>query len=190
MKNIAIWASGTGSNALKIIEHFKNQTDICFYLLCNKPQALVLEKIKPYQIESLVFDKADLYENNKVLGFLQEKKITLNVLAGFLWLMPNHIIEVFPKRILNIHPALLPKFGGKGMYGMKIHEAVRAANETETGITIHYTNEQYDEGEVIFQAKCAVEPDDTLEQIAQKVQKLEHTHFPLVVEQVINFLKV
>ncbi len=188
MKNIAIWASGKGSNALKIIEHFNNRTDICFYLLCNKSNALVLEKIKPYSIENLIFDRADLYENNKVLDFLKEKQIGLNVLAGFLWLMPTPIIEAFPKRIVNIHPALLPKFGGKGMYGMKVHEAVRAANEAETGITIHYTDEHYDEGEVIFQAKCEVSPVDTPETIAKKVQVLEHLHFPLVTEQLINKL--
>lgn len=185
MKNIAIWASGTGTNAIKIIEHFKNRIDIRFYLLCNKPNAPVLDKIKPYQIESLVFDQADLYENNKVLAFLKEHEIDLNVLAGFLWLMPKIIIEAFPKKIVNIHPALLPKFGGKGMYGMKVHEAVRAANEIETGITIHYTNAHYDEGEIIFQTKCEVNPTDTPGMIAQKIQILEHLYFPLVVEKLI-----
>lgn len=186
MKNIAIWASGTGSNAIKIIEHFKNRSDVRFYLLCNKPQALVLEKIKLYGIENFVFERVDLYENGKVLNFLKEKQIHLNVLAGFLWLMPNPIIAAFPKKIINIHPALLPKFGGKGMYGMKVHEAVRKANETETGITIHYTNEYYDEGEVVFQAKCEVAFSDTPEMIAKKVQILEHLHFPLVIEQLVD----
>ncbi len=188
MKNIAIWASGTGSNALKIVEHLKKRNDIRFYLLCNKPNAAVLDKIKPYQIDNLVFDKEDLYENNKVLTFLKDRKIDLNVLAGFLWLMPTPIIEAFPKKIINIHPALLPKFGGKGMYGIKVHEAVRAANEIETGITIHYANEDYDEGEIIFQAKCRIEPTDTPEQIAKKVLLLEHLYFPLVIEQLVNSL--
>jgi phosphoribosylglycinamide formyltransferase-1 len=183
---IALFASGTGSNALKIIEHFHTVPSVSFVVLSNKENAPVLPKVQALNIPTLTFNRKDFYENGKVKAFLAEQSVDFIVLAGFLWLMPTDIVQEYPNKIINIHPALLPKFGGKGMYGMKVHEAVQQAQETTTGITIHYVNEKYDEGEVILQATCAVAPTDTPEMIAKKVQALEHEHFPKVVEKLIG----
>ncbi len=181
---IAIFASGSGSNAQRIIEYFQGHPTIRVTLvLTNNPQAGVLERATKLGVPSLVFTRAELYESDTVLQQLRETKVSFIVLAGFLWLMPSNLVEAFPDRIVNIHPALLPKFGGKGMYGTRVHEAVVQAGEKESGITIHLVNNRYDEGQVIFQAACSLSPSDTPEIVARKVQHLEHRHFPRVIEQ-------
>jgi phosphoribosylglycinamide formyltransferase 1 len=186
VKKIAILASGSGSNAEKIIQYFEGRQDVEIALiLTNNPCAKVCERAEKYQIPVLDFDRATFYESNQVLHALQEKHIDFLVLAGFLWLIPDNLLKAFPNKIINIHPALLPKFGGKGMYGAKVHAAVVEAKEKESGITIHYVNEKYDEGEVIFQARCNVAPEDTPEQVAQKVQLLEHEHFPKIIDKIL-----
>ena len=180
---IAIFASGTGSNAVKIISHFReNKLEAKFCILSNKNDAPVLQKARELNIEALAFTKKDFSEEDVVLNYLKERKIKLIVLAGFLWLVPKKIIEAYPGKIINIHPALLPKYGGKGMYGMKVHEAVVRAKEKTTGITIHLIDEEYDHGQHILQKSCDVLPNDNAEMVAKKVQKLEHIYFPQVVE--------
>ena len=187
MNNIAIFASGSGSNAQAIIEHFlaKEKKPVKL-ILSNKADAYVLERAKKLDIKSIVFNKEQFYNSDTIINTLENEKIELIVLAGFLWLIPDNILKKFSNRIINIHPALLPKFGGKGMYGMKVHEAVVANKETQSGITIHYVNEEYDRGEIIFQAKCTVTPNDTAEMVAQKIHELEYTHFPRIVEQIAS----
>jgi phosphoribosylglycinamide formyltransferase-1 len=181
--HIAIFASGSGTNAEQIMKHFQHHpsTQVAL-LLSNNPQAYALERAKKFGIPTRVFDKKQWRESEIVVQWLKEKEVTHIVLAGFLWLIPAYLIKAYPKMI-NIHPALLPKYGGKGMYGMKVHEAVRAANEMETGITIHEVNEHYDEGKIIFQAQCLVDPTDTPEDIANKIHQLEYEHFPKVIER-------
>jgi phosphoribosylglycinamide formyltransferase-1 len=180
---LAIFASGNGTNAEAIIRHFQNHPSVVVQqVLSNNPQAYVLQRAKNHQIATRVFTRTEFRDPI----FAQElvgSGITHLVLAGFLWLVPSFLVQAFSHRILNIHPALLPKFGGKGMYGMHVHEAVRHAGETETGITIHEVNEKYDEGAVLFQARCPVAPTDTAEQIAAKVHALEYLHFPIIIEQ-------
>jgi phosphoribosylglycinamide formyltransferase-1 len=179
MFKIAIFASGSGSNAQKIIETFQNNPQVeVALILSNKSDAYVLERARNFQIKTRVFDRATFYETSQIIDLLQVAQIDLIVLAGFLWLIPSNLIQAFPNQIINIHPALLPKYGGKGMYGMKVHEAVYQNRETETGITIHYVNEKYDEGKIILQAKCPLNPEDTPETIAQKVHQLEYEYFP------------
>lgn len=185
-KKIAIFASGTGSNAQKIIDHFRNnELGSVNLILCNKPQAGVLQIAKNEEIRSDLIQK-DKYKKDGYASFLKENGIDLIILAGFLLKIPQPLIEAFPNRIVNIHPALLPKYGGKGMYGHFVHEAVINNKETESGITIHFVDEHYDHGATIFQAKCEVLPDDTPETLAQKIHKLEHEHFPTVIEDVIK----
>lgn len=189
MTNIAIFASGTGSNARKIIEHFKNSPDIRVALVVsNKKDAGVLEIAREHGIPTQVIDRQMFYETEDLLGILKKHKIKFIVLAGFLWLVPSYLVKTFEKKMVNIHPALLPKFGGKGMYGMRVHEAVKENGEIETGITIHWLNEHYDEGAVVFQASCPVSPDDTSAGIARKVQELEHKYFPVVIEKLVKSL--
>jgi phosphoribosylglycinamide formyltransferase 1 len=184
---IAILASGSGSNAEEIFKYFKNHASIeVSLLLSNNPTAYALERAKKFDVPTAVFTREEFKQGHAIQSWLAEKKITHIVLAGFLWLIPDYLIQNFPHRIVNIHPALLPKFGGKGMYGMKVHEAVKSNLEFETGITIHEVNEHYDDGKVLFQASCPVAPDDTAETIAQKVHALEHAHFPRVIEQWIS----
>lgn len=179
MNRIAIFASGSGSNAENIINYFKNNENVEIALvLTNKADAFVLERAKKLNIKSLVFSKEEFIETNKIVHFLKENDINLIVLAGFLLKIPQSLISVFPNKIINIHPALLPKYGGKGMYGDKVHQAVVEAKEVESGITIHYVNEHYDEGEIIFQAKCEVLPTDTYEDVANKIHELEYNNFP------------
>ena len=186
--NIAIFASGSGSNARKIMEHFKNHPSVKVALVVsNKKDAGVLDIAKEYGIDTLTVSKSTFYETDSILTSLSDYNISFIVLAGFLLLVPQYIIRHFNKKIVNIHPALLPKFGGKGMFGIHVHEAVKEAGEKETGITIHYCNEHYDEGNVIFQARCPVFPNDTAEDIAKKVLSLEHEHFAKVIEQVLTF---
>ncbi len=187
MKHIALFASGSGSNAEKIAEYFAGNADVDISLIAsNNPKAGVIDRSRRLHIPVLLFDRATFYDTNQITQLLLNQKIDLIVLAGFMWLMPADLVRAFPNKIINIHPALLPKFGGKGMYGHFVHEAVAAAGETESGITIHYVNEQYDEGQIIFQATCPVLPTDTPDDIAHKVQALEHTHYPRIVETVLS----
>lgn len=187
MKNIAIFASGSGTNAQNIAEYFKTIKKIHVSLiLSNRPDAFVLDRAKKLGIPSLVFTRKDFYESDRILNVLRENEIDFIVLAGFLWLIPDNLLKAFPRRIINIHPALLPKYGGKGMYGEKVHQVVIRSGDKQTGITIHYVNDHYDEGEIIFQDLLDILPEDTAESIAQKVHSLEYKHFPRVIEEVIN----
>lgn len=189
-KRIAIFASGSGSNAQKLMEHFKRNKEIEIALvLTNNPDAYVLQRADSFEIPSHIFDKNEFYQTDDVLDLLKNLNIDLIVLAGFLWLIPQNILGTYPNRIINIHPALLPKYGGKGMYGDFVHQAVMAAKEMEGGITIHYVNEKYDEGEYIYQAKYRIEKKDNLEMVKFKGQQLEHLHYPRIVESVIKKLK-
>ena len=189
-KNIAILASGSGSNAENIIRYFRNNKDICFpVIISNREDAYIHERAKNLGIPSCVFKKAD-FENGKVLDFLKEQQISFIVLAGFLLKIPDNLLQAYPDRIINIHPALLPKFGGKGMYGSHVHEAVVAAKEKESGITIHYVNENYDEGQIIFQAKCEVLPTDTPDDVAEKVHALEYMFYPEIIKTTCNLFAI
>ncbi len=186
-KRLAIFASGSGSNAEKIAEYFANRSDIEISLiLSNNPQAGVIARARRLGIPVVLFDRKTFYESNRIVEILQNQRIDLVVLAGFMMLIPETMVQAFPNQIINIHPALLPKYGGKGMYGHFVHEAVVAAKESESGITIHYVNERYDEGAIIFQASCPVVSTDTPEDVAKKVQALEHKHYPEVVEQLLR----
>lgn len=184
--NIAVFASGTGTNAENIFRYFQGHDFIeVKLLLCNKPDALVIEKAKRFNIPVHIINRSEWGQPQSLLSLLQQQEIGLIVLAGFLWLIPAELVSHYPKRIINIHPALLPKYGGKGMYGAKVHEAVKAAAEMQTGISIHYVDSNYDEGELIFQTVCPIDPQtETAEQIAQKVHKLEYRYFPVVIEEV------
>jgi phosphoribosylglycinamide formyltransferase 1 len=184
MKKIAIFASGSGTNAENIIKYFTNNQLVKIeIILSNKPDALVLERAKKYNIDTFVFKRSDFYELDIVYNLLNDRNIDNIILAGFLWLMPDKIIRKFTNKIINIHPALLPKYGGKGMYGTKVHEAVIRNNEKESGISIHYVNENYDDGELIYQAKCHIEQGETPESLANKIHSLEYEHFPRVIEK-------
>lgn len=185
--NIALFCSGSGSNAEKIIEYFKTREDVNIsILLTNNPSAYAIERAKRLGVPYLIFDRNTFYNSQDIVEELKRMDISWIILAGFLWLVPNNLIKNFPERIINIHPALLPKFGGKGMYGMKVHQAVVEAKEKESGITIHIVNENYDEGAIVFQATCCVDEEDTPEIVARKVQVLEHEHFPKVIDELIK----
>jgi len=185
--NVAILASGAGSNAEQIIKHFAFSSRVKIALIvCNNPSAGVLTIAKRAGIPSLVIEKDRFFNADNYLPELQKYNINLIVLAGFLWKIPVPIINAYPKKIINIHPALLPKYGGGGMYGSRVHEAVIAAKEKESGITIHYVDELYDHGEIIFQASCAVDAQDTAASLAQKVHTLEHLHYPKVIGELIQ----
>ena len=185
MQHIVIFASGTGSNAENIIRYFKNNaTKSVVAVFSNHSDAKVVEKAKNLSVETVVFTKEEL-SNGVVLSKLQAFQPDLIVLAGFLWMFPTRIIQHFPSKIINIHPALLPKYGGKGMYGNYVHQAVLEHKETETGITIHYVNEQYDEGKIIFQQAVSITDCTTFEDISQKVHQLEQEYFPKVIEQIL-----
>jgi len=187
---IAVFLSGNGSNAEAIFEHFKNHPSIRVALtLSNNANAYGLVRAGKFNIPTLIFDKKIFRESEDVLIWLKQHAITHIVLAGFMWLVPDYLTKNYPGKIVNIHPALLPKYGGKGMYGMFVHEAVKTAGDVETGITIHEVNERYDEGKVLFQATCELTTSDTPESIAQKVQQLEHAHYPKVIEQWILISK-
>ncbi len=184
-KNIAIFASGSGSNAERIVEYFSDSKEINVKLfLCNNPEAGVIQRAERLNIPLVMFNRQQ-FKSGEVVDILKENQIDWVILAGFLWLVPKNIVEAFPNKIINIHPALLPKFGGKGMYGHFVHEAVVENKETESGITIHFVNEHYDEGAIIFQASYPVLPTDTPEDVAKKGQVLEHKHFPEVIEKAI-----
>ncbi len=184
--NIAIFASGSGSNAENIVLNFKNNPNLNVSLiLSNKTDAFVLERAKKLGIPSVVFSKKEIEETQHILTVLREYKIDFIVLAGFLLKIPAYLIKAYPNKIVNIHPALLPKYGGKGMYGDYVHKAVVDAQEKESGITIHFVNEHYDRGNIIFQAKCELLPSDTPDDVAQKVHELEYKYFPSVIADVI-----
>lgn len=187
MKNIAIFASGSGTNAENLIRFFRTHPSARVKLvLSNRSDARVLKRAQSYDIETVVFDRDGFYRTDKVPVILKERGIDFIVLAGFLWLVPESILERFENKIVNIHPALLPKFGGKGMYGMHVHKAVIAGGEKVSGITIHRVNSRYDQGDIVFQATCPVEPGETPESLAEKIHELEYTHFPEVVEKLLD----
>lgn len=186
-RRIAIFASGNGSNFQRIAEYFTGDADSEIAVLySNNPKAFALERAANLGIPTMVFDRARFYNTSDIVNDLHARHIDWIVLAGFLWLVPENILQAFEGRILNIHPALLPKYGGKGMYGMLVHEAVVAAGDTESGITIHLVNEHYDEGQVVFQARCPVLPGDTAEDVAQKIHELEYEHFPRVIAELFS----
>ena len=189
MINIAVFASGSGTNTEKIIEHFKNKEEIRIALIvCNKPDAYVLTRAENHQIPTYLISKDSFSNEGATLSALKDHSIDCIVLAGFLWLVPEYLVQAYPNRILNIHPALLPKYGGKGMYGMHVHRAVVENKEKETGISIHYVNEKYDEGQIIAQFSCTVDTADTPEMVAEKIHELEHAHFPAIIEKVAKEL--
>ena len=184
MKKVAIFASGSGSNAQNIIEYFKgNRYILIDSLWSNNENAYVLIRAEKLGIETFTFGREEFYQSIDVLEQLSERKIDLIVLAGFLWLVPKNLTEEFT--IINIHPALLPKYGGKGMYGNLVHEAVLKSRDKVSGITIHYVNEKYDAGNIIFQATCDCAPDDSAETLAKKVHELEYEHYPRVIEEIL-----
>ncbi len=187
MKHIAILPSGTGTNAENIIRYFSNDKKAKVTLvLSNKPQAMVLERAAALGVDAFFFDRDQFYNTGEVLMMLRRRETDLVVLAGFLWLVPVDLIHAFRSRIINIHPALLPCFGGKGMYGERVHRAVLEAGCTESGITIHYVNEHYDAGDIIFQARCPVLPGDDVDSLASRVHALEYEHYPRVIGEVLE----
>lgn len=190
MKNIAIFASGNGSNAENIADYFKG-SDLAqiSLVVCNKADAYVFERARNLGIPSRLITKAEMADQEAVLGLLREYKIDFVVLAGYLLLVPKYLVEAYPRAIVNIHPALIPKHCGKGMYGDRVHEDVVACGDTESGITIHYVNEFFDNGDIIFQATCPVEPGDDAHAVAAKVHKLEYAHFPRVIKETIEALE-
>jgi phosphoribosylglycinamide formyltransferase 1 len=187
MNRIAIFASGSGTNAENIIRFFRPAENIEVRLvLSNKPGAKVLERAEKLGVKSTVFTRDELYNSELILQQLLGQEINFIVLAGFLWLVPESLVKAFPGRIVNIHPALLPGYGGKGMYGARVHEAVIANGEKESGITIHYVNEKYDDGDIIFQARCPVDEYETPDSLATKIHQLEYEHYPRIIEKVIK----
>ena len=185
-KNIIIFASGAGTNAHEIINYFKKnkQTKITL-IVCNNPKAGVLQIAANEQIPVLLIQR-DQFKQTGYLSEIEKYDPKLIVLAGFLWMIPEVLVNRFPEKIINIHPALLPAYGGKGMYGSAIHKAVIESNEKESGITIHYVDDKYDHGRTIFQAKCALDENETPESLAKKIHKLEHKYYPVVIERVLN----
>ncbi len=189
MKKIAIFASGSGTNAENIIKYFSNRKSAKVTLiLSNRREAYVLKRATEHNIKSIFFDYNEFNTSDKVLDDLLRNDIDFLVLAGFLWLIPEKILNLYAGRIINIHPALLPKYGGKGMYGEKVHKAVIDNHESESGISIHYVNKSYDEGDIIFQARCKVEPSDTPDTLAARIHELEYKYFPKVIEDLIGKL--
>lgn len=188
MKRVAVFASGSGTNFQQICEYFnqKNNDIKIELLIVNKKNAYVLERAKQLNVKSQYFNREDFYYSDRVVECLKENQIDFIVLAGFLWLIPDNILKEYPNKIINIHPALLPNYGGKGMHGHHVHEAVIAAKEQESGITIHYVNEKYDEGNIIFQAKCSITPEDTADSLAEKIHLLEKEHFPKVIDSLLS----
>ncbi|MES2690436.1 MAG: phosphoribosylglycinamide formyltransferase [Bacteroidota bacterium] len=187
MKNIVIFASGSGTNAQNICEHFKSDPAIkVAALFCNKPGAGVIERMKAFHVPVHVFSRTEFKEEHTFLSLLDPYQPDLIVLAGFLWLIPDFLVKKYPGKIINIHPALLPRFGGKGMYGHHVHEAVLLAKEKEHGITIHFVNEKYDEGQPVFQAKFDVKPGATLDDIQKSISALEMQYFPEAIKRVLS----
>lgn len=189
MKQIAVFASGSGTNAENIARYFTSRPDVKVQLvLTNNSEAGVISRMEPFQIPVMYFTNKDFREAQSILDVLKKNEIDLIVLAGFMNKIADPILHAYPNRIVNIHPALLPKYGGKGMYGMYVHEAVIEAKEKESGITIHHVNEHYDEGQIIFQASCPVLPEDTPDDLAQRVHQLEYEHFPPVIDRFLKGL--
>jgi phosphoribosylglycinamide formyltransferase-1 len=184
MKRIAIFASGSGSNAQKIIEYFSASKEIVVdSLWSNNENAYALIRAEKLGIETFTFESDEFYRSNEILDRLYDHRIDMIVLAGFLWLVPRNLTELFT--VINIHPALLPKYGGKGMYGANVHKTVLASKDKESGITIHQVNQDYDKGKIIFQATCPIMPKDTPEMLAARIHELEHQHYPRVIEEVL-----
>jgi phosphoribosylglycinamide formyltransferase-1 len=184
IKRIALFASGSGTNAQNIIEYFIDNVNVTVdSVWTNNKDAYVLERAKQFNVEAFIFTKDEFRNTDKVVEELKKRDIDLIILAGFLWLIPVNLIKNFS--IINIHPALLPKYGGKGMYGLKVHQAVVDNHETESGISIHFVNEKYDEGKIIFQAKCEVLSTDSAEDVAKKVHNLEYKFFPEIIEKIL-----
>ena len=189
MKNIAIFASGSGTNAENLIKFFRTSPfGKIKVVLTNRPDAGVIDRAQSLEIESIVFTREQFYNSEVVLDLLIERDIEYIILAGFLWLVPDYLLLPFENKIVNIHPALLPKYGGKGMYGSRVHKAVIDAGDAESGITIHHVNQDYDEGDIIYQARCDIEAGETPDSLARKIHELEYTHFPTVVESLLKEL--
>lgn len=186
MKSIVLFASGSGSNVENIFNYFNNTDQLTILAVyCNNKNAGVIERCNRLNITCRVFNREE-WENNSIISEIQELSPTLVVLAGFLWKIPESLIQLFPQKIINIHPSLLPKFGGKGMYGEYVHQAVIAAKEVKSGITIHFVNSHYDEGQIIFQAECLISETDDANELAKKIHQLEFEHFPKIIEKLIN----
>ena len=184
---LAILGSGNGTNAQQITEYFASRSDVeIACIIYNVRDAYIAQRARNLGVEARYFGRADFYESGAVLDYLRQKGVDWVILAGFLWLVPQPILDAFPQRVINIHPALLPKYGGKGMYGHHVHEAVVAAGERESGITIHIVDNHYDRGTILFQARCTVAPDDTPDTLAAKIHLLEKEHFPRVIDETIN----
>ncbi|WP_405247789.1 phosphoribosylglycinamide formyltransferase [Cellulophaga sp. Asnod2-G02] len=187
MKRIVLFASGSGSNVENIVQYFQDNSEVTVAaVFTNKSDAKVLDRCKTLKISALYFNRTSFYDTDCLLDILKGMKPDLIVLAGFLWKIPEKLVQSFPNKIVNIHPALLPKYGGKGMYGMNVHNAVKANNEQETGITIHFVNENYDEGAIIKQEKTQIAPEDSADDIAKKIHELEYKHFPKVIDQILH----
>ena len=189
MKNsgLAIFASGTGSNANKIIEYFRIEGAQISCIVSNKSDAGVLDLARKHGIPQIVLERKKFYSHDDLLAELKDYKVKYIALAGFLWLIPGYLLKSFKNRIVNIHPALLPKYGGKGMYGENVHKAIKESGDLTSGMTIHLVNEAYDEGKIIFQASCQLSPDDTPKEIARKVLSLEHKFYPVVLSSFMEF---
>ena len=184
--NIAIMASGSGTNAENIVQYFSKEKSLSVSLiLTNKEDAFVIQRAKRHKIPCVIFNKDDFYTNDRVQSILMENHIEFIILAGFLWLIPEKIIKLYHRKIINIHPALLPDFGGKGMYGNYVHQKVIETGQKESGITIHYVNENYDDGDILFQARCKVDKLDTPESLAKKIHKLEYLHYPKIIGKLL-----
>ena len=189
MKRIAIVASGSGTNAENLIRYFRTHQDTRVELvLTNRPGAGVISRAESVDVETVVFDREQFYGTDEIMTLLKERSIDFIVLSGFLWLVPSRLLDAYQGRVVNIHPALLPAYGGKGMFGDHVHEAVIASGDAESGITIHHVNQVYDEGDIIFQATCPVKHGDTAKSLASRIHALEYKHFPEVVEKLLNQL--
>ena len=187
MKRITLFASGSGTNVENIYNHFKNNPEIIIdSVYTNNPNAFVIERCKNLGINCFVFNRDNFYNSQELLNKLNSSEIDLIVLAGFLWLIPNYLIDSYPNKIINIHPALLPKYGGKGMYGMNVHKAVKEHNEPKSGVTIHFVNNEYDKGDIIEQHEVDLLPTDSAEDIANKIHKLEYEFFPKAIAKVLE----
>ena len=189
MRNIAIFASGSGTNAENLIRFFRTSLyGRVTLVLTNRKDAGVVDRAQALGVETVVFNREQFYQTQEVLDLLVERDIGFVVLAGFLWLVPEYLLKAFQGRMVNIHPALLPRYGGKGMYGRHVHAAVIENHESESGITIHQVNPHYDEGSIVFQARCEVRPDDTPESLAERVHQLEYEHYPRIVDRLLQEL--
>jgi phosphoribosylglycinamide formyltransferase-1 len=184
-KKLLLFASGSGSNAVNVCKHFQHRSDVeVVALFCNNPNAGVIEKMNEFEVPVVLFNRSQFNDPNYFLDLVRTYQPSLIALLGFLWKIPDFMVEAYPQRIVNLHPALLPKFGGKGMYGHFVHEAVKAAGEQETGITIHYVNAHYDEGTIIEQFTCPLSPSNSVEEISQYIHQLEQAHVPATIDKV------